>query len=187
LNHNLKIALEIASGIFAFLVVIGISRTIFTKKFPFVEKLDDSTRHAYALLGLAAVVLFAWTQLDIHIQSIEIAGIRGTVGELQKQVQSLFDQMEIFFKSKVVEVFDWSNWSRVRTVSKSSHGVVLEVELKQDPIPGSVEVYEGALQMPETQYHIDGKTLRFPANTNTPDIGLIIKYYPRITASVPKQ
>jgi hypothetical protein len=58
----------------------------------------------------------------------------------------------------------------------------LEVTLEQEPIPGSVEVYDGVLLMPETQYHIQGRTLRFPANTDEPVDGLTIKYYPRLPA-----
>ena len=180
-DYRIKIALEIAACISALLVFMGICRTIFTKQFPFVAKLDESTRHAYALLGLAAVALLAWAKLDLHIESIEVAGVKASVGQLQRQVQTLSEQMEVFFKSKVIEVFDKRNWERVRTVRKTSDGVELEVTLKQEPIPGSVEVYEGVLLMPETRYHIDGKTIRFPANSSGPEDGLTIKYYPRVT------
>jgi hypothetical protein len=181
LDDRIKTALEIAACIAALLVFMGICRTIFARQFPFVAKLDESTRHAYALLGLAAVILLAWAKLDLHIESVEVAGVKASVGQLQKQVQTLSDQMEAFFKSKVIEVFAKSNWGRVRTVRKTSDGVELEVTLKQEPIPGSVEVYEGVLLMPETRYHIDGKTVRFPANTSEPEDGLTIKYYPRVT------
>ena len=88
--------------------------------------------------------------------------------------------MEVFFKSKRIETFDRKNWSRVITIRKSKDGVILEVTLDQEPIPGSVEVYEGVLLMPEQDYKIDGRRLQFVANTVTPVDGLTIKYYPRV-------
>jgi hypothetical protein len=90
--------------------------------------------------------------------------------------------MELFFKSKKIEIFDRSNWNRVRTVEKSRWHIVLEVTLDKEPIPNSIEVFEGVLLMPEQDYRVDGKTVRFPANTETPSEGLTIKYYPRYAA-----
>ncbi len=88
--------------------------------------------------------------------------------------------MEVFFKSKRIEIFDRKNWNQVRRVSKSRTGVILEVTLKQEPIPGSVEVLEGVLLMPEQEYRINGHNVQFPANTDTPEDGITIKYYPRV-------
>jgi hypothetical protein len=65
--------------------------------------------------------------------------------------------------------------------TSGKNGVVLEVTLQQEPIVNSVEVFEGVLLMPEQDYHIDGRVVRFPANTDNPESGLTIKYYPRIT------
>ena len=38
------------------------------------------------------------------------------------------------------------------------------------------------LLMPEQDYHIDGRVVQFPATTDKPEIGLTVKYYPRVTA-----
>jgi hypothetical protein len=65
-------------------------------------------------------------------------------------------------------------------VGKNGNGVLLEVTLEQEPILGSIEVYEGVLEMPEQQYHVEGRVVRFPANTDKPLDGLTIKYYPRL-------
>jgi hypothetical protein len=139
-------------SIFLFLIVFcAVLRTIFVRRFPFVEKFTDSTRPAYILLAIAATGCFAWANLDLHVQSVEIAGVKASVGQLQQKVETLSDQMEVFFKSKRIESFDRKNWNRVRRVGKSKDGVVLEVTLEQDPIPGSVEVYDGVLLMPETR------------------------------------
>jgi hypothetical protein len=170
-------------SIFLFLIVFWAAlRTIFVRRFPFVEKFTDSTRPAYILLAIAATGCFAWANLDLHVQSVEIAGVKASVGQLQQKVETLSDQMEVFFKSKRIESFDRKNWNRVRRVGKSKDGVVLEVTLEQEPIPGSVEVYDGVLLMPETKYHIQGRTLTFHANTDEPVDGLTIKYYPRLPA-----
>jgi hypothetical protein len=56
------------------------------------------------------------------------------------------------------------------------------VTLQQEPIPNSVEVLEGVLLMPEQDYHINGRVLRFLANNDSPDTGLTITYYPRVVA-----
>lgn len=159
----------------------GVLRTVLEGNYPFIRKLQAETRDAYILLLLAATGLFTWTHFDLHVQSVEIAGVRASVGQLQHRVNTLSQQMEVFFQRKRIEVFDQKNWSRVRLVRRTQEGVVLQVTLVQQPIPGSVEVYEGVLLMPETMYHINGRELQFTANTDKPNIGLTIKYYPRIS------
>jgi hypothetical protein len=163
------------------IVLVGVLRTILERRFPFVRDFNEATRQAYVLLALAAVGFLTWALLDLHIESVEIAGVKATVGKLQNKVETLSDQMEVFFKSKRIEVFDRNNWDRVRRVGRSRDNVILEVTLEQEPIPGSVEVYEGVLLMAEQEYQLEGRKVRFPANTATPQDGLTIKYYPRIT------
>lgn len=68
----------------------------------------------------------------------------------------------------------------MRRVHGAGQGISLERTLEQPPIPGSVEVVEGVLPMPEEKYEMEGRVLRFPANSDKPDIGLTIKYYPRL-------
>jgi hypothetical protein len=164
------------------IVLVGVLWTVFERRFPFVRQFNDETRHAYILLVVAATAFFAWATLDLHVESVEVAGVKATVRKLQQQVNTLSDQMELFFKSKRIEVFNQDNWDRVRRLSKSGDGVVLEVTLEQEPIPGSVEVYEGVLLMPEQRYSFDGRKVQFPANTDKPVNGLTIKYYPRLIA-----
>lgn len=179
-----KLALYIAVALFLILLT-GVLRAIFEKEFPFVRALDDKTRSAYMLLAFVAIVLFAWGKLDLHdlhLDSIEVAGIKASVGSLQKKVETLSEQMEAFFKSKRIEQFDKKNWYRVQKIGREKTGVILEVTLEQEPIPGSVEVFEGVLLMPEQDYHIDGRRLRFLANDATGEDGLTIKYYPRISS-----
>ena len=102
---------------------------------------------------------------------------------LKQRVASLSEQMELFFKSKKIEVFNRSNWSRVRTVEKSGRKIILELTLEREPIPNSIEVFEGVLLMPEQDYRVEGRVVRFPANTDTPTDGLTIKYYSRVPSS----
>jgi hypothetical protein len=163
-------------------VLIGILRAIIDSEngFPYLKRFNDETKHAYLSLTFAAFVLLAWAHLDLHIDSVEFAGVKASVHTLQTQVNTLTEQMEVFFKSKKIEVFDAHNWNRVHLVKKTKDGIVLEVTLEQEPIPGSVEVYDGVLLMPETEYKLDGKRIQFPADADTPVDGLTIKYYPRV-------
>ena len=135
------------------------------------------------MLAVAATGMFAWAVLDLQIVSLDVAGVKATIANLQQNVETLSAQMEEFFERKRIEIFDQHNWDRVRIVSKSGAGVVLEVTLEQEPIAGSVEVYEGVLLMPEQEYRVEGKVVRFPANTDRPVVGLTIKYYRRVSAS----
>jgi hypothetical protein len=170
-------------SLFLFLVVfIGVLRTVIERRIPFIRGFNDETRQAYIVLVLTATGFFAWSTLNLQINSLEIAGVKATVGNLQQKVQTLSEQMEVFFKQKRIEIFDRKNWDQVRKVRKTPDGVILEVTLEQAPIPGSVEVYEGVLLMPEQQYEFDGQKLQFPANSATPVDGLTIKYYPRLPA-----
>jgi hypothetical protein len=178
----MKTAAQWFSLLLFLIVFCGVLRTIFERRFPFIREFSETTRHAYILLAVCAVALLAWAHFDLHLESVEIAGVKATVGHLQEKVETLSEQMEVFFKSKRIETFDRKNWNRVRKVGKAHFGVVLEVTLEQEPIPGSVEVYSGVLLMPETEYRIDGRIIRFPANSDNPDDEtLTIKYYPRTT------
>jgi hypothetical protein len=181
-----NLALSLSITLFT-LIAIGALRTVFDTKAPFLKRWEDGTRQAYLALTIAAASLFAWALLgerfkDLRIESVDIAGIKATVGTLEKRVDSLSDQMKAFFASKIVEIFDEKNWSQVRTVKRGTDPrFILEVTLKQKPLPGSIEVFEGVLQMPEQMYRLNGRTLQFPANTNIPDEGITIKYYPDLT------
>ncbi len=165
------------------IVVISALRSVPQPKWPFFRKFDEA-KSAYIVLAVTAAALFAWAHFGtrLQIKSIEIAGVKAEIGDLQQKVATLSGQMELFFKSKKIEIFNRSNWNRVRTVEKSRWHIVLEVTLDKQPIPNSIEVFEGVLLMPEQDYRVDGKTVRFPANTETPSEGLTIKYYPRYAA-----
>ena len=165
------------------IVVVAALRSVFEKRWLFLRKVDDA-RQAYIVLAIAAAGLFVWAYFGtkLEIKSIEIAGVKAEVKGLQQRVATLSEQMELFFKSKKIEVFDRTNWNRVRTIENSRARVILEVTLELEPIPNSIEVFDGVLLMPEQDYRIDGRVVRFPANTNTPQDGLTIKYYPRVNA-----
>ena len=132
------------------------------------------------MLAIAAAALLAWDYYVRRIQSFEIAGVKATLTDVRQRVDTISDQVEALFKLKKIEGFDSHNWARVRRVSGPGPDVVLEVTLEQPPIPGSIEVYEGVLLMPEQKYQVEGRVVRFPANTDKPDDGLTIKYYPRV-------
>jgi hypothetical protein len=163
---------------------VALSARFWKRRWLFLRKFDEA-RQAYIVLAIAAVGLFAWVHLgkDVQIKSIEIAGVKADIGALKQKVASLSEQMEAFFKSKRIEVFDRSNWSRVRTVEKSGRKIILEVTLEQEPIPNSIEVFDGVLLMPEQDYRVEDRVVHFPANTDTPTDGLTIKYYPRVPSS----
>jgi|ERR1017187_6214075 hypothetical protein len=178
----MKTAAQWFSLILFVIVFCGVLRTIFERRFPFVREFSETTRHAYIVLAVGAIALLAWSRLDLHVESVEIAGVKASVGELKQKVETLSDQMEVFFKSKRIEVFNRKNWDRVRRVGETKDGVMLEATLEQEPIPGSVEVYEGVLLMPEPDYRIKGRKVQFLGNSGTPEDGLTIKYYPRTLA-----
>ena len=165
------------------IVLVGALRAIFERSFPYVRKFCDDTRQSYTVLVIAAVSLLFLNYVDLRrVQSFEIAEVKVKLTDVQQQVATLSDQIEELFKRKKIEVFDSHNWTRVRRVRGTGQEIRLEVTLEQPPIPGSVEVFEGALPMPEQKYEIEGRVLRFPANSDKPDIGLTIKYYPRVAA-----
>jgi hypothetical protein len=165
-------------------ILLGAFRSVIERPLPFLRKLDENTWRGYTVLAIAAVGLLTWRFVDLRrIQSFEIGGVKATLEQLQQKVETLSDQMEAFFQRKKIEVFDKRNWSQVRKIGRpAKRGVVLAVTLQQEPIPNSVEVFEGVLPMPEQDYHIEGRVVQFPANTDKPEIGLTIKYYPRVAA-----
>ena len=131
-----------------------------------------------------SALLLVWNYVDLsRIQSFEIAGVKASLTDVKQKVDTLTYQVEELFKLKKIETFDEHNWANVHRVSKKGEPIKLEVTLGQAPIPGSVEVFEGVLQMPEQMYEVEDRVLRFPANTDEPINGLTIKYYPRITAA----
>jgi hypothetical protein len=174
--------LELGIAIVLFLLVVWAAfRAIYEPKWK-IRRLDADTAHAYGFLVVCAVVLFAAARLDLHINSLNVWGI---TADVKSKVESLSAQMEVFYKTKAFETFDKSNWDRLTHVSGKTKlgGPILQVELKQEPIPGSVEVYEGVILMPQIQYVIIGRDVQFPANVSTPEIGLTITYYPRVKPS----
>jgi len=180
----MKSAVLYLSLFLLFVVLAGALRTVLERNFPFVRKFCEETRQSYIVLVIAAASLLAWNYVDLRrVQSFEIAGVKATLTEVQQKVVTLSGQVEELFKLKKIEVFDRHNWARVRRVSGTPQHYTLEVALEFPPIPGSVEVYEGVLLMPEQKYQVDGRVVRFPANADDPELGLTIKYYPRpITA-----
>lgn len=153
MNTKIKTAALWFSLILFLIVLLEALRTILEHRFPFVRDFNDATRQAYILLVLSATVLFVWTRPDLHVESWEVAGLKVSVGQLQQKVETLSDQMQVFFKSKRIEVFNRNNWDRIRRVGKPENGVVLEMTLEQEPIRGSIEVYEGVLLILELEYH----------------------------------
>jgi hypothetical protein len=112
-------------------------------------------------LAIPAAGLLAYALLDLRVESVEIAGVKATVGTLEKRV----DQIEAFVERKKIEVFDRNNWhDRVSVAANKPGAIVLQVTLEQEPNPGSVEVFEGLLLMPEQKYQSDGRVLKFPVN-----------------------
>ena len=176
----MKTVALIVSLVLFLIVVIAIGRAIVERKFPFFRKFDESTKSAYMILTGCAAVLLAFSVLDLTIDSVDIIGIKASVQTLTQRVAAFSAQMETFFRGKKIESFDQRNWSRVRVISKTAGSFVLEVTLEQEPITGSVEVFEGPLAMPEQGYHLSGRALQFPANSDKPDNGITIKYFPRV-------
>ncbi len=164
----------------------GHLRTVFERKFPFIRKFCEETRQSYIVLVIAGASLLVWNYVDLkRVQSFEIAGVKATLTQVQQKVGTLSDQVEELFKRKKIEVFDRHNWARVRKVSGTNQHYTLEVTLESPPIPGSIEVYEGVLLMPEQMYEVHDRVIRFPANADDPELGLTIKYYPRLVAAEP--
>jgi hypothetical protein len=133
--------LAVAVSIILFAVVIfGALRAVLQRRLLFLLALDEKTQRAYTCLAILAGGLLAYALLDLKVESVEIAGVKATVGTLEKRV----DQIEAFFERKKIEVFDRSNWhDRVSVVTNKPGAIVLRVTLEQEPIPGSIEVFEG--------------------------------------------
>jgi hypothetical protein len=92
--------------------------------------------------------------------------------------------MKVFYAGRITEEFNKQNWNQVKTVRTGKEPrFILEVTLKEKPIPNSIDVSEGVLHMPEQDYRLDGRTLQFPANTNKPSPGLTIRYYPDVSTT----
>ena len=161
-------------------VIAAALRSIFQRTRPFLRKVDEE-RQAYTILIVVAVGMFTWSQYGkrMHLTSVEFLGTKAQIDQLEEKVTNLSNEMEVFFGKKKIEVFDRRNWNRIRRVGKSEGHFILEVTLEHDPIPNSVEVFEGVLPMPEQDYSINGPVLRFPANTDKPTEGITIRYYPR--------
>jgi hypothetical protein len=165
------------------LVLLGCFRTVFDTKRPFLRKFDEA-EHAYIALVIAGIAIVALPRIDFsRVVSIKGGGIEASLREINQKVGSLSEQVEEFYRSEKVEIFDDKNWARIRTVSKTGDGDwVFEVVLEQPPIPGSVRVYEGILLLPLRRYQIDGNRLRFPSNSERPFDPIAIYYHPRTTA-----
>jgi hypothetical protein len=177
----MKSAVLYVSLSFLLVVLVGALRTVFEREFPFIRKLSEETQRGYMVLVIAAGSLLFWNYVDLRrVQSFEIAGVKATLTDVQQKVGTLSDQVEELFKRKKIEVFDSHNWARVRKMSGTNQHYTLEVTLESPPIPGSVEVYEGVLLMPEQKYEVHGRVIRFPTNADDPNLGLTIKYYPRL-------
>jgi len=176
--------LVLLSLILLLIVFLGALRSAFQVKRPFLHTFSEAGQ-AYIVLTALAGGLLAWGHFGnrLQIRAVEVPGFKAEIEGLQQKVTTLSEQMEVFFNSKKVEVFNRNNWNRVRTVENSKRQIALEVTLEQEPIPNSVEVFEGVLLMPEQNYQVSGKVIRFPANTDKPGNGLTIKYYPRIATA----
>jgi hypothetical protein len=167
------------------LVVLAALYSVFRTTRPFLERIDEA-KQAYAILIATSIGMFIWSQYNhkMSLTSVEIFGTKAEFKQLQEKVATLSEEMEIFFGRKRIETFDRNNWSRIRKVGKSGNHLILEVTLDYDPIPNSVEVFEGPLPMPEQEYDIKGPVLQFPANSDKPTEGITVKYYPRPTPPV---
>lgn len=167
------------------LIIAGALRSVFQWHWWFFRKTDEA-KQAYAVLAVAAAAMFTWAYFGerLEVKSIEIAGFKAEVKTLQQQVQTFSEQMEAFLKGKKIEVFNKGNWSqKIRKVAKDRNGFTLEVTLEQEPIPNTVEVFQGVLMMPEQDYHVRERIVRFPSSEDRPLDEITIKYYPRV---VPK-
>lgn len=171
-------------------VLVGALRTVLERHFPFSHKFEEDTRSAYVMLAIAGAVLLVLSIIDYRrIQTIEVAGVKASLGELSQKVDTLADRLEEFYQSEKTEMFDERNWNRVKTLERfdsgsgpGSGGYILEIELEQPPIPGSVRVFEGILLFPQRSYHVDGKRLTFSSNINEVSADTLTVYYHPRTA-----
>jgi len=168
-------------SVFLLLVVlVGALHTVWEPHFPFFKTFEADARPAYVMLAIAGAAFLVLSFIDYRrIQTIEVAGVKASLGELSQKVDTLADRLEEFYQSEKTEVFGEGNWDRVKTVGRSDTGYILEVLLEQPPIPGSVRVFEGVLLLPQRFYHVDGKRLTFPSNINEPSNTLTVYYHPR--------
>jgi hypothetical protein len=168
------------------IVLFGALRAVLEAKPLFIKPLNDTTRLAYLVLAAAAFAILAVAFIDLQrVETLEIGGVRTTLRMIENKVDTLADQVEEMFKRKRIEMFNAKNWGRLHTVRKTTDGVILEVTLEQEPIVGSIEVYEGVLLMPESEYKVRERTLQFWANSDhpSPDIAITIKYFPKLHQS----
>ena len=178
-------------------VLVGAIRGVVEAKPLFLREVNEGTRHAYLILAIAGALLLMVGLLDSRrFQSIEVVGLKASLGELTQRVDTLAQQIEAFYESERTETFGKGNWDRVRVVGKVAEGYRLEVMLEQAPIPASVRVHEGVLELPRLTFQIDEKRLVFLSNIDRPyadyPVTLTVYYHPRSTragttpTSVPK-
>ena len=173
--------------------LVGSLRTVFEPHRPFFRKFEDGTRQAYLVLVVAAVVLLVLALIPgMQIESFEIAGVKARVNTVEHKVDSLSEQMEVFFRRRKSETFDKAhNWNRVQIIQRTKNSQSpelwnfrLAIQLEQEPISGSVDIWWGINPMPD--FKLDGKlvTLELPTS-ETPDAPfgtydtLRVTYYPR--------
>jgi hypothetical protein len=192
----------VVAGLFLLLAVIGTLRSVLQAKRPFVRPLEDGTRAGYISLTIAAAVLIAVNVFDFsRVQSFEIGGgkvslaqvnqkvegvskkvegVNQRVDGVSQQVASLASQLEAFYGSERLEVFDERNLNRLRTYKQvGEKQFILEVTLKETPIPKSVLVMEGPLVVPKQDYEVSGRVLRFPCPVEKPTFAITITYHAR--------
>jgi hypothetical protein len=179
----MKIAAIAVSIVLFLIILLAAFQTVFVRRKQriFLRRLNDKTGGAYTVLAITAAALFVLSVFDVKFESVEIAGFKATVRTLEKKVDSISEQMKVFYSRKIIEQYGKNNWNEVRTVRRGDDPrFILEVTLKQKPIPNSIEVWEGRMEMGEEDYVLNGQKLQFPANTNTPKLGITIKYYPDV-------
>jgi hypothetical protein len=182
-NKAVIVAWIIAVACGAVLIAATLKQ-ILTGSFPFVKPLGSETRDSYLFMVIAAALAIAWIALKSgtwDLTAFDIVGLKGEVVKVQKRVDTLAQQIEQLYGSQQVEVFDNKNWSRLHFKAVKG-GYSIDIPLKQDPVPGSINVTRGALTVPSPYFTVKGNHVSFVTYSNSFESdsdSIVVVYQPR--------
>lgn len=192
--------------VLASVIAVAVVRTIVTRNRPYIRPLDESTRHAYLVLALLVGFLILRSEVYSgrwRLTSFDMAGFKGQIVEevgkqvanattdikqdvtnVKSEVDQLSEQIRNLYASRISEIFDRSNWSRLRfsEYHPEASEFWVSVPLGNAPIPESLVVVRFNFTVPYTDIKVSGKTIRFiTTGDKNEDLHdrIVVSYHPQ--------